>query len=593
MQIWLNYLDQILIMTTLGLSLNVLLGYTGQVSVASAAFGAIGGYTMGYMVTKNSINIAWTLLLSLVLALIVGALIALVAMRLSVEYLILLTLAFGNVLIGVASATPALGSTYGIIKINSKPHELNFFGWTMARPGDWLIPLFVVLLLTFFICWRMGESAYGRTLKGIREDPVATRSMGKNTFKIQIMVFAITSALTAVAGAMNAGWLGVSTPSVWGFNFSLTVVAIVIFGGMANLKGTLIGGFILTALDPFLRRVIKMDPAKAFLIQILIYGVLLVILVMVRPAGLMPEGRTVSSFFRRKGNQGRTEMTATAASGSEPVFATRTAHSSVDQASRHSKWEQAEVVLEAKGISKSFGGIVAAADLDFVLKKGTITALVGPNGAGKTTVFNLLTGNIVPDSGSVALRGKEITGRSLDAAARQGLVRSFQDVRLFQRLTCLENVVFGVQNQAGEKLTSLFGRPGLVKANNKASYEKAMEWLTFVGMQDFANVPAGALSYGQTKLISLARVLSTEAEVVLLDEPASGIDTKWVDNMLELVIAIAAQGRTVAIVEHNLRVVTELADHAYFMELGRITAQGTIDDLTNSPRLAAAYFGTV
>ena len=119
-----------------------------------------------------------------------------------------------------------------------------------------------------------------------------------------------------------------------------------------------------------------------------------------------------------------------------------------------------------------------------------------------------------------------------------------------------------------------------------------MEWLSFVGMQDFANVPAGALSYGQTKLISLARVLSTEAEVLLLDEPASGIDTKWVDNMLDLVISVAAQGRTVAIVEHNLKVVTELADHAYFMELGRITAEGTIDDLTNSPRLAAAYFGT-
>ncbi|MEI7992639.1 MAG: ATP-binding cassette domain-containing protein, partial [Actinomycetota bacterium] len=189
--------------------------------------------------------------------------------------------------------------------------------------------------------------------------------------------------------------------------------------------------------------------------------------------------------------------------------------------------------------------------------------------------------------------GKDITGRSLDAAARQGLVRSFQDVRLFQRISCLDNVLFGVQQQAGEKLPTLFGRPGIVKQSDKASLDKAMEWLSFVGMQGFANVPAGALSYGQTKLISLARVLSTEAEVLLLDEPASGIDTKWVDNMLDLVLAIAAQGRTVCIVEHNLHVVTELADYAYFMELGRITAEGTVDELTSSPRLAAAYFGTV
>jgi branched-chain amino acid transport system permease protein len=120
-----------------------------------------------------------------------------------------------------------------------------------------------------------------------------------------------------------------------------------------------------------------------------------------------------------------------------------------------------------------------------------------------------------------------------------------------------------------------------------------MEWLAFVGMTDFAAVPAGALSYGQTKLVSLARALATEAEVLLLDEPASGIDTKWVDTMLDLVEAVREQGRTVCIVEHNLHVVGRLADHTYFMELGRITAQGTIDELTSSADLAEAYFGSV
>jgi branched-chain amino acid transport system permease protein len=122
--------------------------------------------------------------------------------------------------------------------------------------------------------------------------------------------------------------------------------------------------------------------------------------------------------------------------------------------------------------------------------------------------------------------------------------------------------------------------------------EKAMDWLRFVGMSNFADIPAGAVSYGQSKLVSLARALATDAEVLLLDEPASGIDTKWVDSMLDLVEAVREQGRTVCIVEHNLHVVGRLADHTYFMELGRITAEGTIDELTNSPRLAEAYFGT-
>jgi branched-chain amino acid transport system permease protein len=173
-----------------------------------------------------------------------------------------------------------------------------------------------------------------------------------------------------------------------------------------------------------------------------------------------------------------------------------------------------------------------------------------------------------------------------------GLVRSFQDVRLMQRLTCLQNVMLAVQEQAGENLSKLLFGGRAAKRSEAETTEKAMDWLGFVGMAEFANIPAGALSYGQSKLLSLSRVLATEADVLLLDEPASGIDTKWVDTVLDLVETVREQGRTVCIVEHNLHVVSRLADHTYFMELGRITAQGTIDELSNSPRLAEAYFGT-
>src|SRR5262249_8522883 len=259
---------------------------------------------------------------------------------------------------------------------------------------------------------------------------------------------------------------------------------------------------------------------------------------------------------------------------------------------RESVWQHADVVLEARGISKRFGGIVAADSLDLDLRKGTITALVGPNGAGKTTVFNLLTGFIRPDAGSVKLNGTELVGLSPDKVARLGLVRSFQDVRLFNRISCLQNVMLAVQHQPGENLAKLTLGGTAARRGEPVTRDKAMEWLTFVGMTDFAEAPAASLSYGQTKLVSLARALATEADVLLLDEPASGIDTKWVDTMLDLVEAVREQGRTVCIVEHNLHVVGRLADHTYFMELGRITAQGTIAELSNSPRLAEAYFGT-
>jgi branched-chain amino acid transport system permease protein len=164
-------------------------------------------------------------------------------------------------------------------------------------------------------------------------------------------------------------------------------------------------------------------------------------------------------------------------------------------------------------------------------------------------------------------------------------------VRLFPRLTCLENVMLAVPDQHGEKLPWLFVPGFHVSRADRRVAERALEWLDFVGMADQADLPADTLSYGQSKLVSLARGLATDADVLLLDEPASGVDASWVETMLRLIAAVPAQGRTVCLVEHNLDVVRELADHAYFMELGQITAAGTVADLTSSPRLAEAYFG--
>jgi branched-chain amino acid transport system permease protein len=591
MQIWFNYLDQILAFAMLAVSLNLLLGYAGQVSVAHAAFGAVGGYTMGYLVQLRGWSFLPAVAAGIVLAFVLGMLVALPALKLSVEYLILLTLAVSSVIIGVIIAAKSLGGTNGLIAISGN----SIFGFHLNRPSDWIAPLAVGLAIVYAICWRMGESPYGRVLKGLREDPLATQALGKNVFKTKVIVFAVTSALAGFAGGMYSGWYHLATPGLYGFNFSLTIFAIVIFGGMANLTGSVLGAAIIVLLEPFLRRTLKLSADKAFVLQLVIYGVLLALLMRLRPQGVFPEGFSLWRRLRHgKKTDARVEMNADTWVPDTHVSIKQADHDPThnEQIERERRWREAPVVLQARGISKSFGGIVAAEDLDIDLRKGTITALVGPNGAGKTTVFNLLTGFIRPDSGSVTMNGQELVGRTPDAVARLGLVRSFQDVRLIQRVSCLQNVMLAVQNQPGEHLTTLFVGGSSTARGEQATHEKAMEWLTFVGMADFAEVPAGALSYGQSKLLSLARVLATEADVLLLDEPASGIDTKWVDTMLDLIEAVREQGRTVCIVEHNLHVVGRLADHTYFMELGRITAQGTIDELTSSPRLAEAYFGS-
>jgi branched-chain amino acid transport system permease protein len=610
MEVWYFYTGIALIYIIFALSLNLLLGYAGQVSAAHAAFGAVGGFLTGYLMQAHHWNIVFALALGTAVAFLIGALVALPALNLSVEFLILLTLAMSSVIIGFFSTFDQLG---GINGLTSLPKS-NLFGWKWQNPSDWMLPLVVAVVVVFAICWRIGESPYGRVLKGIREDDQATRAQGKNVFRFKVTVFAVTSAMAGFGGGLLSAFFQLSTPGLFGFSISLSIIAMVIFGGMANLPGSVLGAGILSFLDPILSRAIGIRADQAGFVRLIAYGLLLVALVKLRPQGILPEGYSIVGRLRgERPDTSRIEMAR--AEGWRPdvsagiadladrehdylertssvvVGAELPARDLQDQAARDAAWQEAEVLVQVRGLSKRFGGIVAADDLAMTLRRGTITALVGPNGAGKTTVFNLLTGFIKPDRGSVRLNGVQLVGRTPDAVARLGMVRTFQDVRLFQRLSCLENVQMAVQGQPGERLAPLFFQPRLVAAAERETTDKAMRWLEFVGMQDFAKVPAGALSFGQSKLLSLARVLASDAQVLLLDEPASGIDTHWIDTMLGLIESLRAQRRSICIVEHNLHVVGRLADHTYFMELGRITAEGTIDELTNSPRLADVYFG--
>ncbi|GAA4367531.1 branched-chain amino acid ABC transporter ATP-binding protein/permease [Actinomadura verrucosospora] len=569
---WINYLDQALLLAALAVCVNLLVGYAGQVSVAHAAFAGVGGYTVCFLAGAHG----WPYLASLAAAVLVatalGVVIGLIALGLAEEFLILMTLAFSLGLIGVLATFDSLGGVTGITGVEG----LRLFGLDLRTPEDWLVPSAVLLVLVFAVCRRIGESPYGLVLKGVREDAVATRALGKNTFGYKIGIFAITSGLTGLVGGLYSGWLGQATPSAFGFPLAMAVFAMVVVGGNANLAGSIAAAVALTMIEPVLREVLGVQSTQAALVQVVLYGALLLLVMLVRPQGLFPE--------RSRRAAASAVPEAAAASPAPPVKA---ALRPVDPAARAA----ADVVLRAEGLSKRFGGIVAAKDIGLELRRGTITALVGPNGAGKTTAFNLLTGTVVPDTGSVTLNGAELVGMRPDLVVRAGLARTFQDVRLLNRLTCLENVMLAVPGQPGERIGRLFAPGRGVSRADREVAAQAMRWLEFVGMADQAGTPADALSYGQSKLVSLARALATRADVLLLDEPASGVDAAWVETMLAMVAAVRDEGRTVCLVEHNLDVVRQLADHTCFMELGEITASGTLDELTGSARLAEAYFG--
>lgn len=575
-----DYATLITIYSVYALSLNLLLGYAGQLSVAHAAFGAVGGYLAAYLATTHGWGLLPGLLVGALAAGVVGLLASVPALYLDIRFLILLTLALSTAILAVIGAIPALGGQTGLTAVGIP----SVLGLSLAQPSQFFWFGLIVALLTLFVCWRMAHSPFGRVLRGLRDDEIATRGVGKNIVRYKVTVFGATAAMAGAAGVLLSTYNASIQPSGFDLSQSMMIIAMVVIGGTANLLGSILGASAIVLLDPFLTKVINVDPDTASLIRGVIYGSLIALFMLARPQGLIPErwtiGRLVAALRGRR-------ATATApAQAPAPVPAA----ASVDGAP--STNGRGQVVLEASGLKKYFGGIRAADDLGVRLYRGEVTGLIGPNGAGKTTVFNLLTRVIAPDAGTVVLRDHDVSDWTPNRIAVSGMSRSYHDVRIFGRMSVLDNVMIAVPDQPGERLVNVFLRPLHARRFEQAARARALEHLSFVGLADRADAVAGSLPFGDQKLLALARLLATEADVLLLDEPASGIDVDGVERMLDLIAKLRDRGKCVCIVEHNLHVVERVADRVYFMEAGKITAEGRMSELMKQERLAEVYFGS-
>jgi len=304
---------------------------------------------------------------------------------------------------------------------------------------------------------------------------------------------------------------------------------------------------------------------------------LLILFMRFRPEGLIPE------YFQLR-RSGKREARA------EIPYLSGTASTEATEMLREEPAPSGSI-LEVKGLSKSFGGIDAVNDFHMGLAEGMVTALVGPNGCGKSTVFNLITGFLKPDQGSISFRNSEITNLSAYKMPRIGIVRSWQDVRNFQGMTVLDNVLIADQDQSGESLIRLFLAPWRVRKEEKENLAKALLYLEKVGLVEKKSEIARNLSYAEQKLLAIARLLCTGAQVLLLDEPASGVDPNWVEQFMAMIRNLAESGKTICIVEHNLEVVRGVSDTVYFMAEGKKIAQGSAEELMADPKLAEIYFG--
>jgi branched-chain amino acid transport system permease protein len=567
MEIWIDLANRALLFSALAVSLNLVMGYVGYLPLAHAAFFGVGAYTFGILTLKHDWPFVAALLMAIIVAMLCGLLVSLAAMRMSAEYVVLMTLAFLSITNQLArSWVDVTGGATGLFGLTTP----SIFGFTPGSIEAWVGVMAVFLAVTLAIVWRMGESPFGRVLKAIRDDPRATEALGKHVIRFQFVVFAVSAALAGIGGALWAAYLQIVSPSSFTLDTAILLAAIVVLGGVANPVGSIVAASALIALPQVLNH-FDIGGDDAAPIRNVMYGITLIVLVRYRPSGLLRESRHVGRLF-----------------GVRPAAR---ADASLSRSEREPV--PSESILVATELRRHFGAIRALDGVDIELRDGEITALIGPNGAGKSTLFNALTGDTPPDSGTVLLRAQDITGMRPHRTARLGLGRTFQDVRLFPTMSVLDNVAVAVQEQPGESAVRLFCTPGRVRRAERAVRERAAACLAMVQLDDRMDDLASSLAFVDQKLVALARLLAMGSDVMLLDEPSAGTDPRRVQQMLDVVESISEAGHAVCIVEHNLDVIRRLRGSAYFLESGKVAAVGTVDQLMETPELVQSYFGGV
>jgi branched-chain amino acid transport system permease protein len=584
----LHILIMIAIYAILGLSFNLILGYTGLIAMCHAAFFAIGSYTTALLGIHFGTNFLVGIIAGMIVAGVISLLVAIPAIRVRDEYLIVTTLALLMIVYTVLMNWIDL--TRGAAGISGIPRPA-LFGALIDTPAAFIPLMFGFTLLCFLTCWRLVHSPFGRVLRAIREDEVATESLGKNVRAFKVWIFVTGGALAAIAGGLFAHYMTYISPANFTVNDTILIFAVVIIGGAATAWGPVIGAAILVSVMEALR-FLEISPAIVGFTRQIAYGIILILFMCFRPQGFM--GEFAGSVKRGKGErQGKDKSSTPLSEWSESSYPSKGLGGKglgifEEGAAIRSP---VKTFLKLKDVSKNFGGLKAVDRCTLNLDEGRIVGLIGPNGAGKTTLFNVITGFYSPEGGAVNFLEQDISGLPAHRIANLGIGRSFQDLRLFHQMSVLDNVLVARPRQTGESLLWLFLRFGKISQEETENRAKALAFLEFVGLGDKAEDLAGNLSFAEQKLLSLARILSTEARLILLDEPASGLDPVVMEKLFPLIRELVKHGKTICIVEHNMEVIRAMVDEIIFLNEGRVLARGTPEEIMNAPELAEIYFG--
>jgi branched-chain amino acid transport system permease protein len=528
--------------------LSVVLGLCGQINLAQAAFFGVGAYAVGIGTSDYHVSYWFCLAGGCVLALLAGALLGASTLRLGGHYLAMVTISFQQIVTLVMINTIWL--THGPDGVSNIGRPSLF-----QSAQSYLAFCVAMLALVGYFVWHLSDTRLGRAMRAVRDNELAAGVVGIDIFRTKVSAFALSAVLGGLAGGLFAGGFAYVSPDQFSFAESVVFLTMSLLGGVASPIGSAIGTGLLILIPEWLR-FLKSVPG----LYLAIYGLSVILIIRYMPDGIWGFFNLATQRWRAKAK----------VRGAGPALQLAPAAVAGD------------MVLEVKSLSKHFGGLKAVDDVDLAVKRGSVHALIGPNGSGKTTTLNVLSGLYKATAGRVVLDGTDVTDMPPHQRAAAGLGRTFQNIRLFRSMTALENVVIGAE------------RPGnaLVGHGEDALNERAMSALTFVGLGARANELISSFSYGHQRLIEIARALAANPTLLLLDEPAAGLNSSEKLELHELLKRIAAQGLTILIIDHDMTLVSEAAQHITVLNFGRRIADGESMAVLRHPDVVSAYLGS-
>jgi len=551
------------------IGLVLLYGFAHQLALGQAAFCIVGAYGTGLLTVKLGWDPALAALASAALAMAIAYAIGRPILQLRGYVLAMASLAVQLILIHLAIEW--LEVTGGSMGLTGLP-RFGIAGVTISSDLAVYYFTWALVFLAVLVCRNVDTSRIGRALRALAASEAGAASVGIDIARAKLEMFVLSAGLASIAGSVTAHYLRLIEPQVFSVQFSLNLLVGVIVGGLTSPWGGPVGAVVLT----LLREVTRLLSLP--LVELLVVGVVTVAVLIFFPTGIM--GLLGRWARRPAGKQSLSPPAAQPTGGRDLPYAIPLAAGA-----------DAVPILRVDAVSRSFGSLRAVEDVGFSVERGSITALLGPNGAGKTTLFNLISGQERLGSGAVLFEGREIQALDPHRIASAGIARTFQLIQLFDGLTVVENVMCGRQRFARTSLAGVVAgfRGGAVEERTMRA--RALEFLDFVGLTAEADMDPRALPFGLQRQMELARALALEPALLLMDEPASGLNDNETERLAETIIKIRAAGTTILLVEHDVRLVMGLADHVVVMDRGRKLTEGSPAEIRRSQAVLDAYLG--